>query len=224
MGIDVLVPVLGRPGNAQKIVDSVKNGTDAETTILFLCSPQDSAEIAACHETGEQIHICDFEPGPGDYARKINRGYTLTHSEWLFLGADDLSFHRGWDVEALKVAEETGAHVIGTQDMGNPQVRMEVHSTHSLVRRSYIEDPGCTFDGPWPVLCELYDHQYCDFELCQTAMLRGVWAFSTHSRVEHLHPHWGKGEWDPTYEKSYRSPQEDHQLWNQRSRLLRIAL
>ena len=224
MSITILVPVLNRPQNAQRLVNSIEHGSSREYQVVFLCSPGDTEEIKACSETSATVHIVDFPNGPGDWAKKINRGMTLSTSEFVLLGADDLKFHPGWDNEALRVARQTGAGVIGTNDLGNATVMRGHHSTHPLVRRAYVEEFG-TIDEPGLCLHEGYAHQWVDTELVETAKMRHRWAFAKESRVEHLHPFWKKGKMDSTYEKALSTSKEDHahfqerkQLWARRSR------
>jgi len=220
--IDILVPVLARPQNAASLVASISEATTEPHRIVFICSLGDDAEIAACYMTGADIMVADWEAGPADFAMKINRGFHEIAGEFVFLGADDLRFHPGWDVAALEVAEKTGAGVIGTDDLGNAYVRQGRHSTHSLVRRSYAEDPGCTVDGTGEIYCELYQHNFVDVELVETASARGQWAFAAGSKVEHLHPFWKKGEMDETYEKSIAGMREDKRLFASRRHLWAI--
>jgi hypothetical protein len=157
------------------------------------------------------------EPGPGDFAKKINLGFENTWDPFVFLGATDLNFKPGWDAAALCVAEATGAGVIGTDDMGNGLVRAGKHATHPLVRRSYIEELGGTFnEEPGVVYAECYDHQAVDNELVFVAQERGQWAFARDSKVEHLHPLWLKSPMDPTYEKALARGKQDIQIFGQR--------
>lgn len=213
--IAILVPVLDRPQNAQPLADSIRANSAEEHQIVFLCSPGDNKEHLACMATGADVDIVGFKNGPGDWARKINHGFTVTESEFCLLGADDLRFHPGWDVEALRVADEVGAGVIGTNDLGNATVMRGLHSTHPLVRRSYVDLEG-TIDEVGKCLHEGYSHQWVDTELVQTAQMRGQWAFAKESRVEHLHPFWKKSKMDATYEKALSTSKEDHALFQQR--------
>lgn len=216
--ISILVPVLDRPHNAQPLVDSIRQSTLAEHQIVFLCSPGDQKEAAACMATGADVDIVGFENGPGDWAKKINHGFTVTQSEFCLLGADDLRFHPGWDDEALKVADSTNAGVVGTNDLGNRTVMRGLHSTHPLVRRSYVEEHG-TIDEPGKCLHEGYAHQWVDNELIVTAQMRGQWAFAKDSHVEHMHPFWKKGKMDSTYEKALSTSREDHAHFRSRQAL-----
>jgi hypothetical protein len=122
---------------------------------------------------------------------------------------------------AFKTAHRHNANVIGTNDLGNPDVKKGTHSTHTLFSRPYIEHYGGTVDNTGAVFSESYDHQWSDCEFVQTAMLRGEWAFSKGSIVEHKHPHWGKGEMDSTYEKATRDTRADQLLYAERMRMVR---
>lgn len=235
--IAVLVPVLDRPGNAIPLVSSLKQATSAPFRVLFLCSPGDATEIAACRDAVHQapgqvdVLVCPFERAPGDFARKTNLGLRETTEPWLFLGADDLRFHPGWDAAALRAAQaRSGAGVIGTNDLGNPRVRRGLLSTHSLVRRSYVSERGASLDGPGSIYHEGYDHNFVDEELCALARRRGVFAFARNSIVEHLHPHWmhrgreRKAAMDSTYELGMAGFDRDRRLYVERSREIRREL
>ena len=224
--IDIIIPVLGRPQNAQPLVDSIRANTTCSYAITFVCSLGDEEQEEACRATDlDDAPVFTFvetwRPGPADAAMKWNWGYSETAGElypYVFLAADDLEFTPGWDVEALKVADRTGAGVIGTQDTMNPMVKHGRHSTHSLVRRSYIDTFGGTFDEtPGVVYCELYDHQCVDNELVQVARDRGEWAFANNSVVIHHHPIYDKQtKMDSTYEKALAEGSADMRLFKER--------
>lgn len=222
--IAILVPVLGRPRRARPLVTNIRKMTSVEHRILFLCSPGDDAEIAAVLKTSADFIVVDWAPGPGDFARKINYGYRLTQEPFIQIGADDLVFHRGWDTAALILAEETGMGVIGTNDLHNPRVVSGRHSTHPLIRRSYIEEQGGTVDHTGDIFSEGYDHQYVDDELVLTAKMRGQWAFAEHSHVEHKHPYFGLAKVDDTYRKALQETRADHRLFVRRQRLVKNAI
>ncbi len=83
------------------------------------------------------------------------------------------------------------------------------HATHLLIRRSYIDEHGASWDGPKLVCHEGYRHNYVDDEIVMAAKTRGQWAMALGSFVEHLHPLWEKGEDDATYELGSLSEKED---------------
>jgi hypothetical protein len=214
--IDILIPVLRRPHNAQRVVDSIRASTTTEHRIIFICSPRDTPEIDACRWTEAEILVTDWNPAAGDYARKINWAYALTEAKWLFQAADDVIFHAGWDVNALQIAERTKKRVIGTNDLHNPSVKQGKHSTHSLIARSYVEERPATADETDPVLSEAYDHQFVDLELIEVAKRREEFQFAKQAIVEHFHPHWGNADSDPTYRKAFRRTAADRNLYRER--------
>lgn len=215
----VLLPVLNRPQNAEPVAETIRATSDAR--ILFICSRGDRGQVAECKRLAKKIDdlvvlVVSWEPGPGDYARKINFAFGLTEDEWVFTGADDLRFHDGWLFAALSVAAQKNARVVGTNDMCNPMTMRGGHSTHTLVARSYVDELGGGWDGPGIVLHEGYDHQCVDNELVTAAKQRHEWAHCRMSRVQHLHPLCEKIARDATYTKALAHGQEDIALFRQR--------
>lgn len=218
--IAVLVPVLGRPERAAPLVASVEEASTLVTRVVFLVTDGDDAQLAACLATDAMTVVVPFALGGGDYARKINYGVLCTDEPWVLQAGDDLRFHRGWDREALRIGERPAAHVIGTNDLGNPLVRSGAHSTHSLIRRAYIEERG-TIDEPGKALHEGYWHCWVDNELVETAKSRNAYFAARRSRVEHLHHIWRKGTDDETYRRGQRQYNQDAALFKSRRPLWR---
>lgn len=222
--IVVVVPVLNRPGNVVPLLASLDGARRKRSyRTLFVASHGDRAELGALRAAGADFLQVRWPVGVvGDWARKINHAYELTDEPFLLCAADDLAFHKGWADKLLACAEEHGAGVIGTNDLGNTNVMRGDFSTHPLVRRAYIDEHG-TIDERGKVLHEGYDHNYPDRELAETAKFRGQWAFCRSAHVEHLHPHWRKGTNDATYVKGMRQFNRDRLLFDRRSRLWAIS-
>jgi hypothetical protein len=147
-------------------------------------------------------------------------GYERTHGEWLFLGAQDIEFTKGWQEAAFRNRK---ASVIATNDKANAQVQRGLFGTHCLVRRSYVDEEGASADGPGNLLHSGYDHNFVDRELCGVAMSRGVFAFAKDSIVLHHHPLWRTAKWDDTYKKALKHFHQDRTLWLQRAHLWNYA-
>lgn len=218
----VLVPILRRAHHVRPLIASVR--ATSRAAVLFLCTPGDQGVIEEIINVGAEMMFVDWQP-VGDYARKIGRGYASTTHPYLFTGADDLRFHRGW-LTAAKAAMTPGIGVVGTNDLGNPRVIAGEHSTHSLISRAYIDEQGGTADGgPGTVLCENYLHEYVDDELVGVAKKRGAFATAPNSIVEHLHPNWAKevpapgGEPDQSYAGQQRRMRTDRNLYLRRRQL-----
>jgi glycosyltransferase involved in cell wall biosynthesis len=218
VNVTVLVPVLNRPPRVLPLIRSVQDTSDAK--VLFLCSPDDHAQIRECRRQAAKhrrvgFTIVPWPNGPGDYSRKVNHGIRITSEDWLLQGADDLVFRDGWLQAAETAHTATGGRVVGTNDLGNPRVMRGQHATHSLVRRDYVRDLG-TWDQPGLLLHEGYGHNFCDDEMVLTARQRHEFVFAHDCHVEHLHPNWKKGVPDRTYEIGMERFRQDRALFNQR--------
>jgi hypothetical protein len=214
----ILVPVLRRPRNVDPLVRSFTESTPEPHRLLFLATQGDHEEIAAIRAAGADL--LEVPPRPrGDYAAKINAGYRATSEPFLFLGADDLAPRPGWLSAALALFEDPAIGVVGTQDLApTDRARAGEHATHSLVRRSYVDELG-TIDRRGEVLHPGYWHEYVDDEFIGTAKSRGAFAFAHGSIVEHLHPSWGKAPTDELYAQQRRRMNHGRALYARRRRL-----
>lgn len=213
----VLVPVLRRPGNVVPLIESLTENTRTPCRILFLCTRGDRAEIDAVTAAGADL--LEIQPQKrGDYAKKINAGYRHSSEPFLFLGADDLRFHPGWLDRALDAMTDPAIGVVGTNDLGNSRVIAGEHATHSLVRRTYVDEHG-TIDEPGKILHEGYPHEFVDDEFVQTARRRGAFVSCSDSVVEHLHPLWGKAPTDELYDAHHRRMLAGRRIFQRRHRL-----
>lgn len=196
---------------------SVDAATD-DYRLLFVATGDDEAELTALSDAGADWIVPSAHRNTGDYARKINAGMRASIEPLIFTGADDLVFRPGW-FEAAVALIGAGVGVVGTNDLGNPDVVAGRHATHSLVDRQYAEVFG-TYDCPGRIYHEGYDHNFCDVEFVQTAMRRHAWAFAPDSVVEHVHPSWKKADTDPTYELGRAQWTADARTWRNRKRRL----
>jgi glycosyltransferase involved in cell wall biosynthesis len=213
----VLVPVLRRPGNVVPLLESLAENTPEPHRVLFLCTRGDRAELDEVRAAGAD-HLEFRSTTLGDYARKINAGYRHTADPFLFLGADDLRFHPGWLAAALDAMSDPSIGVVGTNDLGNIRTISGDHATHSLVRRTYVDELG-TIDQPGLVLHEGYPHEFVDDEFVETARLRRAFVSRSDSVVEHLHPLWGKAPTDTLYRQQHRRMRSGRVIYNRRRHL-----
>lgn len=219
--VAVIVPVLGRPQAAQPLVDSfVASVPPGLARMVFVCSPGDTAEMAACVATGCRTLMLTEQPGPGDFARKVQLAFEQTDEPYIFQAADDVEFQVGWCETALEQIDTDGGYgVCGTWDGANPQVMRGLHSTHSLIRRAYVDECGGSWDGPGTVFSSAYSHQWVDVELVELAKLRGCFTFAKTARVLHRHPLFDRSvARDATYERGLSSGAEDRATFHRRQR------
>lgn len=203
--VAILVPVVKRPQHAEPFMSSLRRSTPADRWAVYpICDRGDAAAVDAWTEHAGAVLLGDFPAEPGTFAEKVNFGYRSTSEPWLFLVGSDVDFRPGWLTMALAVAEQAGANVVGTNDRGNSAVMAGEHATHMLIRRSYVDRVGASWDGPGVVCHEGYRHCYVDNEIVAVAKQRHTWASARHSVVEHLHPAFGKAETDDVYELGAR--------------------
>lgn len=208
----VIVPVMRRPQNAKPFMQSLRASTGL-AKVYAIAGPDDEATVAAWTEAGAEV--IQRDPPVSTFAEKVNVGYEHTVEPWLFLAGDDVRFHAGWLDQAQAVAGDR-YHVIGTNDLANPRVTAGEHATHMLIRRSYVDELGASWDGPKVVCHEGYRHWYVDDEIVTAAKQRGVWMPALRSIVEHLHPLWGEAETDEVYELGAKHAKQDYATFRQR--------
>lgn len=196
--VAVIVPVMRRPQNAAPFMESLR-ATTPGATAYAVCDDDDIETRQAWAEAGAVVLAADVPGQPGTFAQKVNTAYRATTEPWMLLVGDDVRFYPDWLKWAL-LGVQSHVGVVGTNDLANPRVAAGHHTTHPLVRRSYVDEVGASWDGPGIVCHEGYGHWYVDDELVAVAKQRGAWRMALNSVVEHLHPIFGKGEDDEVYQ------------------------
>lgn len=206
----VIVPVLHRPQNAAPFMASLRAATGL-ATVYAVCDPDDTDTAAAWKQAGAQVITSTDGSG---FAVKVNQAYRETVQPWIFICGDDVTFRRGWLDHAQWIGAR--AHVVGTNDLANPRVMAGIHATHMLIRRSYIDEVGASWDGPG-VVCHPYGHWYVDDELVTAAKQRGVWSMALGAIVEHHHPIFDPSvPEDDTYRKGQATADQDRRIFKKR--------
>jgi len=221
--IDVVVPVLGRPQNAEPLVESLAaSGADARLVAVPSTFDRPTKDAwAAVAASGPPVPVVVLPLGtePGSFAQKVNHahrllGAVLSPAPWLMLCGDDVRFHPGWAQAALRCADKYNASVVGTNTAGPTP---DGGTPHPLIRRDYITERGASWDGPGSVCHEGYRHNFVDVEIATLAIHRGVFFHCVASVVEHHCPYQGKADQDPTYQISSDTVDGDRALWHERS-------
>lgn len=215
--VAIIIPVLARPHRVAPVLAAFHAATPEPHRVLFVADHDDTDELAALRAAGADAIVMDTEPR--GFAAKINAGYHATDDPWIFTAADDLYPHRDWFSRALEWAKPEHG-VIGTNDIANPGVMAGQHSTHSLIRRSYVERCSGVIDMPNTPMCPLYRHEYTDTELVGTARFRGAFVMAYDSIVEHRHPAWDITiPMDSTYKKGQAAGPVDQRTYQRRMHL-----
>jgi glycosyltransferase involved in cell wall biosynthesis len=236
--VAVIVPVLNRPQNVARLVESFRLTNDGTATLYFVCDEDDTAEIDAIAATrpalernGDRLEYVDThvriiyaDKGKSTYAQKVNKGVSHTTEDFVFVCGDDVEFTSGWMAAVKPLTDRFD--VIGTNDsepgrVRNPLVAKGSHADHFFVRREYVDDEGASLDGPGSLAPECYRHWYTDREIIELAKARGVFAPCLDSVVIHHHPGYDGDEdareADPTYMLAVNESDKDHKTWMQRA-------
>jgi hypothetical protein len=187
--VAVIVPVLRRPQNAEPFMRSLRASTGLATAYA-VADADDLDTIAAWRAAGAQVIVADAVDGEPlrTFAKKVNLGYAKTAEPWLFVVGDDVRFHPGWLDHGQHVAEILEADVIGANGLGNERELRGEHAAHLLIRRSYVDEHGASWDGSGVVAHEGYGHWFVDDEIVTAAKQRGKWQMALGAVVEHRHP------------------------------------
>jgi hypothetical protein len=225
--VDVIVPVLDRPQNAAPFMQSLLASTGL-ANVWAVVEPEDRTTAKAWAKAGANViygsdGLMSYVEGQTEgvahtFAEKVNLAYRQTEdigARWLFITGDDVRFRSGWLDQALAAAGDE-FDVVGTNDLGNPRVTSGQHATHLLIRRSYVDKVGASWDGPGVVCHEGYRHWFVDDEIVTAAKQRRVWTPCLASVVEHLHPLFGKAESDATYRLGQSTVEADKATFEQR--------
>jgi len=211
--IDVIIPTYQRPHRLAELHANITANTVNEHQVVFVVEEDDEESIKAVRDLGLEPVINERTR---NYAGAVNTAYLQSRADWVFCGADDLTFHPAWDVECLTSVGDWFP-VIGTNDLLNHRVLSGVHATHALVNRRYLDEVGGVADeGPNSFLFEGYDHNFVDTEFINTAKMRGRFRPCLTAVVEHMHYLNGKAPHDATYERSMKEWDADEALYASR--------
>lgn len=207
--IAIYIPTLGRDDKLPDLVENIHKTTnnDAWYHIYFIC---EKGHDAAKKLEGK--HVTVFTGDFGSPAKAVNYAFTKTSEPYFIFANDDFKFHQNWAFNALSKMTD-GISVVAIND-GDPRQTTQ-WGTITLVKRSYIDDPGGT-ENKGEVFHEGYKHNFVDTEFWQRAAARRVVEIAKDSLIEHLHPAFGKGDADGGYQKSGDTMAQDSELFAQR--------
>jgi len=162
----------------------------------------------------------EFVYKPGGFAEKINYAWDVLVREdsdapFVMLVGDDVLFHPAWWHHGQQVADMYEANVVGTNDLVTARTMTGKHTPHPIIRRSYIEYEGASWDGPGS-LCHEYQHYFVDDEIVTKAKQLGVWQPALGAIVEHMHWLTGKSDKDEVYERNDTMFEKDRRTFVKR--------
>ena len=190
---------------------------DAELWLVLAPPADDAATINAGRELASQWQDSDVTVilAKRDANTTAVQGWNAAYEaikdvspDWLVLGADDIIWRPGWLANALAVAEQTGAQVVGLND-GHTNLRH--YGAHYMVAREFAEEHlGGFFIPP------AYSSWWFDREVCEKAAGLGLYAPAWNAVAEHTHPDWGNAAMDDTYQMAWPLHEVDRGIYEAR--------
>lgn len=214
--VAVLLPSRGRAAQMTRNVTGLldhKTPKGVNLTVYLAIETSDKATVTAAGKLAKLYpnvvivkrgkDTTAVEGWNAAYEAAVKRG-----ADWLMLGADDVEWDVRWLSECLRVAKETGAQVIGTND-GHTDIALK--ATHYFVSREFTEEHlGGVMVPPG------YSSWSFDREISDRAIEMGVYAPAYHANVMHRHPEWRTAEMDETYQAGYQHHANDRANYEKR--------
>jgi glycosyltransferase involved in cell wall biosynthesis len=205
--VAILTPTYGRPHKIQSYIDNIRSVTNMDLAeIVFIVEDDDLEVKKLCQESGEKTFI---NTRARSFGGAMNTAVRLLDNQYFFGSSDDFFFHPNWLEPLLELTEKYG--FIKCNDLG----RTDNLATCYLINRSYLT--RCVPDSPEDIVCEKYLHNFTDTELTAVAIANGEYYYCQESIVEHMHPVWGKAEYDATYGLQNGTWQYDENIFYERS-------
>ncbi len=221
MNVAIIMPSKGRPSQLRR------NATDllmqlppmgVELCLLLAVIWNDEPTVDAARDlaaTWQDAYVMVgivYRETDTTCVQGFNQGYLALKgtADWYVLGSDDQVYKSGWLAEALAVAADTGAQVIGLND---GHTNIDDYAPHYMMSGRFIEEHlGGLMVPP------AYRSWWFDREVCEIAKRAGLYAPAWLAHVEHQHPDWGTAPMDGTYREMWPTHDVDKQLWLDRQR------
>ncbi len=175
----ILLPTMGRAGKLKDVVRNIHEATGVPHEIYFVIEKHDVASGMELARLNEKFFLNEL-PGCNG---AVNYALRRTREPIVICASDDVVFQAGW-AEAALGRFTPGIGVVGTNDLHDPMVPSGLFSTHNLVKRAYVLNPGSCADRAGQLYHE-YEHGFADVELVFTARARGAFAPCLEAIVEH---------------------------------------
>lgn len=208
----IVVPTRGRPSNITKVIGAWDSTNAWDHADLILVADADDPEIDGYRalidpETCpvQLMVIPDWIP----MVHKLNEAaYILTDQYWAigFAGDDHLPRTKGWAGTYLEALREMGTGIVYGDDLHHGRnLPTEWAMTSDIIRTLGRMVPA-------PV-----EHMYCDNSVLDLGTEANCIRYLDSVHIEHMHPVWQKGEWDPQYRRvnSRQQYQKDGRAYRQ---------
>ncbi len=191
MIIDLMIPTRERPQLALRTAQSALKTCDEKDRLrIFIGIDHDDPKIEdyrqICADNGISLLV---SPTSGSVPRCVDWMWRQTEGDILVLGTDDVIFRtQGWD-RFLQDKFTRQPYLVISPNDGRNRRKLE----QPIITRKWAELVGKFFAE--------FHHFCADEWLEQIAVKSGLLAFCMEITMEHMHPKYGKGEWDDVYKR-----------------------
>lgn len=193
--ISLVLPSRGRPQALFSMVYSAELTADDpdQIEVCVRIDSDDPRRYGYIAETGYGLTTCITSGKRGVLANAWNDAAKIAGGDILMLAADDLRFRtKGWDTAVRQAVEHVGDRIVMVYARdGHADERM---ATHPFVTRRWVDVVG-RFTAPY------FEADYVDLWIDDVARQLDRAVFLPNVLIEHMHPSFGKGEWDKTHQE-----------------------
>lgn len=188
--ISILFPTRNRLGNVARLLESLKATSFRLPEVVLYIDEDDNSYQALYADSPENVK---FVRGPRKTLSECwNDCVKVASGEILMAGGDDLIFRtNGWDEIVAKCFENHADKLILVH--GNDGYWKEKFGTHPFLHRQWVEAVGYFFP---PYFSSDFNDTWLN-EVANELGRRVYLPFLT----EHMHPLWGKADWDATHKE-----------------------
>lgn len=208
--IACLVPTYHRPNKIEPLIRNFFKCT-TQADLYFIIDPKDEETRTAINSMLPHFPVKTFMI-EGEYVKCINSAFKRTEEPFVFCGADDIEFTMDWDKKLLKSIE--GYDITGGIDDWEIS-KSGIHTSHPMIRRSYINETGPSLGFPGLVYNPNRNHYHVDIEIEQLAWWRGVININKDCIIHHHHFVNKQAENDATYRHSREVFDADTKHYNE---------
>ena len=188
MKISILCPTRGRPDNVNRLLGSIHDTATIMPEVVFYVDDDDASFPGAVGSSDVKV-----VRGPRILMSEMwNKCLEASTGEILMMGGDDLIFRtKGWDDQVRRAFATFPDRLVFVH--GDDGHWHEKFGTHGFLHRNWIDVIG--YFCP-PYFTSDYNDTWWN-DIANAVNRRVYLPFVT----EHMHPVWGKAEWDKTHKE-----------------------
>jgi glycosyltransferase involved in cell wall biosynthesis len=219
MNFSICVPTRGRPGNVERLTNSIMNTASKPDEVEMIFRIDDDDELTIAEKLSEHCVII-IEKQSEMLSDLWEECYPHTTSDRIMMCADDVVFKtKGWDNTIVIKTPKAGEHLYFI--WGNDLNQRRGLATLPMMSRLWIDSVG--YFVPRGYRCDWCDTHIHDLANKLAGLGVDVRCYFKDVVFEHMHPSVGKAKWDDTYTYRRKMKSEASQFTNRNQERSDIA-